>query len=514
MQESKKYQETGNKILLEALRMHKDGKIIDAKRLYLEYLDMGLLHPIALSNYGIICKQEGDIEQAFLFFKMSINKYPNHVDAYINLGNLLIDAEKYEAAKKYSYKAIKLANNNAFAQNNHGIIMQNLNQYEEAVIHFKKAINPKENWETPYYNIANLYKEIGKVKDAEINARSCLEINCNNAKCNYLLSVINPIYLYERFGKNLFSEQIKSNVKKTSLIYINFAKANVMHAKKNFKESAKYLKIANNLKLKLHKSDCNPILKKTETLIKIEKESKPDTTRKDNQNSNIFIVGMPRSGSTLVESIISMNKEVTDLGEINIFEEVYLDWVNKEKLQTKKLDELYQERINSLNIKTKITTNKWLYNYQYAGLIAKYLCNAKIIHCIRNPLDNILSIYRANFDKGNSYSSSIYDCAKVYFNHLEAMNYYKKKYSSKIYTLDYDQLVSNPEKQIKKITSWLSFEWDDLYLKPHLNERIITTASNIQVRKPINSNSVNGSSNYMEMLEPAIKYFQKQNNIL
>ena len=125
---------------------------------------------------------------------------------------------------------------------------------------------------------------------------------------------------------------------------------------------------------------------------------------------NIFIVGMPRSGTTLIESIISMNHKVIDLGEINILERSFKKW--KENKMVNDLADLYTQTIKKFQ--SNITTNKWLYNYQYAGIISSQIPNSKIIHCYRNPLDNILSIYRTNFAKDNEYSSSLVDCAKIY----------------------------------------------------------------------------------------------------
>ena len=118
----------------------------------------------------------------------------------------------------------------------------------------------------------------------------------------------------------------------------------------------------------------------------------------------------PRCGSTLVESIISLNSQVNDLGEVNIFEESYRKYINSDK---KEIFQKFIKKIKNNNIKLTITTNKWLFNYQYAGIIASTIPNAKIIHCYRNPLDNILSIYRAHFSTGN-FSSSLTDCAQVY----------------------------------------------------------------------------------------------------
>ena len=102
------------------------------------------------------------------------------------------------------------------------------------------------------------------------------------------------------------------------------------------------------------------------------------------------------------------------------------------------------KKVSKYSKHLKITTNKWLYNYQYAGIIANQIPNAKIIHCYRHPLDNILSIYRAYFSKGNEYSSSLIDCANVYLDQDKIMTEYKNRFRSKIYNCNYDLLVLDP----------------------------------------------------------------------
>ena len=223
---------------------------------------------------------------------------------------------------------------------------------------------------------------------------------------------------------------------------------------------------------------------------------------------SIFIVGLPRCGSTLVESIISMNSCVRDLGEINIFEESYREYKQSER--KKDLSKIYWKKLKLTNNKTP-TTNKWLFNYQYTGIIAKAIPNAKIIHCYRNPLDNILSMYRAHFRTGNNFSSSLVDSAEVYCNQEEIMKIYKKEFKNHIYALNYDELVTHPSNEIKSLILWLGWDWNDLYLSPHLNNRRISTRSNVQVRSPINTKSLGGWKNYKEMLKPAMEVITQNN---
>jgi len=277
----------------------------------------------------------------------------------------------------------------------------------------------------------------------------------------------------------------------------------MLHKEKNYKESARYLELANELKLILNPSKPDILINKSKSLLVESK--KTDINQKENKKypQSIFIVGMPRSGSTLIESILSINTSVHDLGEINILEESYEE--QRKNSQESTLAELYWQKVNNKQEKWKITTNKWLYNYQYTGIIASQIPNVIIIHSFRNPLDNILSIYRAHFTRGNKYSSSLIDCTKVYLDQEKIMAEYKNKFRSNIYDLNYDSLVSNPKEEIQSLISYLGWEWDSAYLTPHLNQRSVSTASVVQVRSPINSKSIGGWENYKEMLKPAIE---------
>ena len=277
-----------------------------------------------------------------------------------------------------------------------------------------------------------------------------------------------------------------------------------MHTKKNYEESSRYLLLANNLKLSIYPSTylTDKILNNTKRLLFETNQENIEKKKNLNSSESIFIVGMPRCGSTLVESIISMKNDVYDLGETNNFEEAFREYKNsKEDLN---LDEIYWGKINKIT-DLNITTNKFLNNYQYSGIISRHIPNVKIIHCYRNPLDNILSIYRANFAQGNEYSSSLVDSTNVYLNQEKVMEEYKNKFKSEIYNLNYDFLVKNPKQEIKSLISWLDWEWEDSYLQPHLNQRSVSTRSNVEIRSPINSKSVDGWKNYKHMLKPVIK---------
>ena len=391
----------------------------------------------------------------------------------------------------------------ARVNSNLGQIYRDKGNLKDAELSTRKAIELNPDSANAYSNLGSILKDLGKLEAAELSCRKAIELNPDLAIAFYSLSTLKlsnkkTIWRDQLFSKNLLNNQLDKDQ-----VNIYFARANILHKESNYKESSKYLQLANNLKQKLNPYNVESIFNKSKKLL-FELNKKVESEKElTNCPQSIFIVGMPRSGSTLLESILSMNNNVDDLGEINILEESFLNWKKPEQELT--LAELYLQKINIYCKKLRTTTNKWLYNYLYTGIIAKHIPNAKIIHCYRNPLDNILSIYRTNFETGNQYSSSLVDCARIYLDQEKVMTEYKKNFREKIYDLNYDSLVSNPNQEIKSLISWLGWKWNDQYLSPHLNPRSITTASNIQVRFPINSKSVGGWKNYKEMLKPAME---------
>ncbi len=454
-------------------------------------------------NQALQFHSQGNISEAAKYYQHFINQGFLDHRVFFNYAGILQGMGKLEAAKMSLRKAIELNPNFAIAHCNLGDIFRNLGNLQEAEISLRKAIKLNPDYALAHSNLGDIFRDLGNLQEAELCYRKAIEIKPDLGQVYYSLSTLNYSYKNKIWLDELFSENILKNKSQTNQIDIYFARANILHKDKNYKESARYLKLANELKLILNPSQPDVLIKKSQNLLIESKRTEIDHKESKKYPQSLFIVGMPRSGSTLIESILSVNTNVQDLGEINILEESFKE--QRKNYQGSTLAELYWQKVNNNEDKWKPTTNKWLYNYQYAGIIASQIPNAKIIHCFRNPLDNILSIYRTHFKRGNKYSASLFDCTKVYLNHENIMTKYKNKFRSNIYDLNYDSLVTNPKEEIQSLISYLGWEWDNAYLTPHLNGRSVSTASVVQVRSPINSKSIGGWKNYKEMLKPAIE---------
>ena len=461
-----------DQMMQKAFQLQAQEKKLEAAKYYSYLIKQGIKDYRIYSNYGTFLNEIGKHKEAELVLKKAIALNPKYANAYYNLGVLFIGQGKLK----------------------------------EAEIELKKAIKLKSDFAIAHYNLGFILKDLGRLKEAESFNQKAIESDPQFTDAYLSLSTMQVNDTNQKWYKQLFSENLLKNKNNRELVNIFFARSNIFHREGKYQESAENLTKANNIKLKMHNSEANLLIDKTNKLKKSSDNFEKSDQNPENHPLSIFIVGLPRCGSTLIESIISLNNNVKDLGEVNIFEESYREYKKSESKTN--LSEIYWKRLEISNSKT-ITTNKWLFNYQYAGIIAKAIPNSKIIHCYRNPLDNILSIYRAHFGIGNYFASSLVDCAKVYTDQEEIMKIYKKEFRNHIYSLNYDQLVANPSEEIKSLILWLGWKWDDLYLSPHLNNRKVSTRSNVQVRSPINTKSLGGWKNYIKMLKPAMEIITK-----
>ena len=215
---------------------------------------------------------------------------------------------------------------------------------------------------------------------------------------------------------------------------------------------------------------------------------------------------MPRSGSTLLETILSTNPGIRALGESQSLEKaiIKIEQLPESESSRQELDKLYSKLESIDNTQFTYTVDKQLYNFFYIDWITNYMTEAKIIHCRRNSMDNILSLYRSNLAPWiNNYTSNLEDAAKVLTAQEQAMQIHKKNHPQKIFTFDYDQFVNAPEENLSKLLTWLNLDFSQSYLHPEKSTKSINTASVIQARKPISNKSVGNWKNYKALLKPA-----------
>ncbi len=531
-----------------ALAIHAKGDIKQAVIHYNQIIRSGIEDPRIYSALGLISLQNSEIEKAIKYNLKSIAINPKYAPGYSNLGALFCQIGNYDQAEQHIREAIKINPMVAKSFLNLGEILSKKFELNKAEEEIRKAISLEPNMIEAYYILSKILMGKEDYAEAEKVIKKVINISPKSPKSYFLLheifsqsgkldsakdSLYKTIELDSKFALaydslsrfpgcekdldltyKLFSLNLKEIKSTQDKINILFAKSNILHRKKQYTESASFLTEANDLKLTIYNSTANQLINVSKNhLIKTLELNEGRKREVEKAKECIFIVGMPRSGSTLIETILNANQKVIGIGERPLIE-ISLKKIlslKKGSENYKSLDQLYLYERSKLVKSDYISTDKYLHNYIYLGYILNSFPYAKVIHCFRNPLDNILSIYKANFGEGIRFASSLKDCARVYINHIEIIKEYQKRFPSNIYSLNYDLLVTDPSIEIKKLIQWLNWEWDQSYLSPQNVNRNIKTASVVQVRSPINSNSLNGWEKYRKMLKPAIKELEKSN---
>ena len=479
------------------------GKLQEAEMFTRKAIELNPKDSVAYSNLGGILNDFEKLKEAEMFTRKAIELNPNFANSYSNLGSIARKNDKLEKAEMFTRKAIELNPNFAEAYSNLGGILMQLGNLKEAEIFARKAIELNLKFANAYSNLGLILYELGNLKEAEIFARKAIELNPNFAKAYYSLSKIEAI-TENSWEDHLFTKDILDNQKDIDKIDIYFARANILERKSNYIQSANMLKQANNLNRKLYGTNFIRIKNKLQYYYKISPKITSKKKPHENQLKSIFIVGLPRSGKTIAESILSRNKSLLKCGEDKALSIAVDKFLNQKGSSNQK--DMYQIFIE--NISKKISHESYICstnpsNYLFSGLIASQIPKSKVIYCFRNPLDHIKEMYSHNINNKFTFRTSIIESANILISINDSMENYKSIFGSKIYFLNYDKLVVNPKKEIKTLLAWLRWEYKTSYLYPQLDPTTVDRTGNL--KEVINTRYLNIWKNYKKLLQPAIE---------
>lgn len=236
----------------------------------------------------------------------------------------------------------------------------------------------------------------------------------------------------------------------------------------------------------------------------------------------VFIVGMPRSGTSLVEQIVASHPSVFGAGEIDLLSRLAMTrgtgsvrgpW---DELTIGRADELaaqYLAHIASLKPgDATCVTDKMPENFLRLDAVEILFPGARIIHCVRDPLDTCFSCYATNFENGHAYAFDLAHLGAYYADYRRLMDHWKRVLSVPIFDVRYEDLVLAPEANVRRLLEFLELPWDERCLKFHENKRHVRTASREQVRRPIYTSSIGRWKNYQTLLDELIEQLAKSSN--
>lgn len=429
---------------------------------------------------------------------------------YLQYADILEKSGKIEKAIATIEKSIKLNSNNPNAYIRKGQICHMFGDIEEAKKSYAKAEELQANNPSLYIAIADLYQSKGDKKNAEITIKKAQAISPDLPA---IYSVLSKVKTFSTDDKDFLKMlELENGIEKRGMeaaASLYFALFLAFENMAKYDRAFEYLQKANNFKSKIINFDVD---KQKDIFKKI----KQDYTRQDFISMKdrgyfsdlpIFIIGMPRSGTTLTEQILAAHPDIYAAGELLDFgstEQEYGSYMDKHNCAN--IGARYIEKLKKRDITGKAlrVTDKMPANFMRLGQIVSALPNAKIIHCRRNSIDTCLSCYKQNFARGQEWSYKLDDIVEQYKLYTDLMNYWREILPNKFLEINYEDTVSDLKNQARKLIDYIGLDWNDACLAPHKYKRNILTASKMQVIKPVYKSSVNSWKNYRDHLEPLV----------
>ena len=468
-------------------------------------------HQVIYNILSVSYQNLGQFDLSIKIMETALHKNSSNPSFLNNIAISHHKSGRYKEAEEYFKRGLKIAPKYIIILNNLGNLKKDLNQTNEAIQYYSKSVQINENFLEAQLNLANLYNAIGKFEEAKINFRKVLQINPSYTEAHRLIAETTKYDLNNVHFKVMLDKINDQALSKIQLVHLHFGIGKAYEDLQNYKESFSNYSKANQYLKTISKYDIKNDITEFE-IIKDFFSDYQNISIKKNTKKLIFIVGMPRSGTSLVEQIISSHKDVFGGGELPFLNDIIdkkilnnrkVKGFNNPKLLEQILKESQDEyilKISEIDNSNKVFIDKSPLNFKYIGFIKSIFPNSKIINCNRNPIDTCFSNFKNFFSGSLLFSNNLSDLAQFYNMYNNLMQFWNNCFDIDIYNLDYSSLIENPNKEIKNIINFCQLDWDENCLKPELNSKSIKTASFAQARQPIYKSAINSSKNFKEYL--------------
>jgi len=447
---------------------------------------------IYLNNLGITLLKLGRYNEAIASFVKSIDSDSLNVNTHFFLGNTLRKAGRADEAIISYDAAIELDPNHSEALLLKSISLKNLGKFEHSIKICKEAIATRADFGMAHRHLTSLLTYQDE-EDPHI-------VEMESVYSSSSLGLEDRIQLAFGLGKSF------EDIKKYQKAFFFLKEGNKLH-RKTFKYAT-----ANRDKL-------FSLIKDSFT-----KDFFDSSTELPKQGKKmIFVLGLPRSGTSLVEQILSSHSRVYGAGERSFLHEAInkslfpVDGVNfprnikqHDQNSFNNLGKVYLQHIENLESEGQLVVDKMPHNFQHIGVIYKALPEAKIILCERGSLDNCFSIFKQKFGTGNEYAYSLEEIGEYYNLYIKLIAHWESIFPNKIYRVSYEELTAKQEIISRNMIDFCNLEWEEACISFHSTKRPVNTVSAVQVRQPIYTSSVDLWKKYENELEPLVKILNKE----
>ncbi len=494
----------------------------EAETVYRKALELKPNDPDTLDNLALAVKDLDRIEEAADLMRRALVIEPQRAKFHLHYGNILLDQDKIEEAAAATQRALAIDPDNHDSVNLMGRIAFERGELEPALTHYRRALALKPDLADAYNNMGNVLKELGRLREAQDAYLEALRLDPS----------ITGVYVNLADSKTFKAgdphldamEMLAAKTEglsKTDRLQLDFALGKAYADLKDYSRSFKHLQAGNAGKratIAYDEKSAVALFDQIETVFTPEL-IKAKTGGGDASKMPIFVIGMPRSGTTLVEQIIASHPMVHGAGELQTLNDVILTVHGPDgntipypeflpSLDASALQQIgarYIAEVRKLTPKSERVTDKMPSNYYFAGLIHLALPNAKIIHAMRDPVDTCISCFSKLFSAEQNHTYDLAELGRYYRRYERLMAHWRQVLpAGSILDVRYEDVVADLEQSARRVIAYCDLPWDERCLAFHKTDRPVRTASATQVRQPIYNSAVGRWRVYEKQIGPLL----------
>jgi len=512
-----------------AAEHHREGRYNEAERMCIKLLHRNEDNVDALRTLGLVCAAQGRQEEAESHLSKALVFAPDYVELYGELGRVYKELERFDRAIEMFKKWVEFAPNNPKAHFYLASVYAPTSMHDEALASYHRAIELREDYPGAWLGLGHQLKTVGKQEEGVAAYHRCIELRPENGETYWSLANLKTYRFDDAMIDQMHQMVERDDVREQSLVNFQFSLAKAYEDRKDYKNAWKYYTLGNQTQRQLVSWDPvhNEVINRE--IIDVFNEDMIERLRQRggcSDASPIFVLGLPRSGSTLIEQILASHSQVEGTAELAYMGRVAnsVSMASNSQLRFPQgMDALTSVHLESLGQRyidwaarhrhenTAYFIDKMPNNFPFIGLIKAVLPNAKIIDARRHPLDACVGNLKQLFAKGQTFTYDEVDIGEYYLSYIEMMNHWHSVLPGGVLTVNYEDNVFDNENQIRRILDFCELPFEDQCLRFYETDRAVRTASSEQVRQPIYTGSVHQYKrfdpwldNLKEILEPVL----------